>query len=139
LAPLARRERNLSLVHSSEAGLPSALADPERLVQVLSNLVRNAINYTPDSGIISVTTTSTGDRIGLTVADTGIGMAPEEVQQIFDRFYRSDQSRSRDSGGSGLGLAIVRELLTAMGADIQVESALGLGSTFRILLRKAET
>jgi len=139
LAPLARRERNLSLVHSSETGLPSALADPERLVQVLSNLVRNAINYTPDSGIISVTTTSTADRVVLTVADTGIGMAPDEVQQIFDRFYRSDQSRSRDSGGSGLGLAIVRELLTAMGADIQVESALGLGSSFRILLRAAET
>jgi two-component system, OmpR family, phosphate regulon sensor histidine kinase PhoR len=134
LAPLARRERSLQLVESSEEGLPLVMADPDRLAQVLTNLVRNAINYTPDGGIISVTTKRSGEDVALTVADTGIGMAPEDLERVFERFYRSDESRSRESGGSGLGLAIVRDLLSAMGASISVESTPGAGSSFRILL-----
>jgi two-component system, OmpR family, phosphate regulon sensor histidine kinase PhoR len=134
LAPLARRERSLELVQSSEEGLPLVTADPDRLAQVLTNLVRNAINYTPDGGIISVTTARAGEDVALTVADTGIGMPPEDLERVFERFYRSDESRSRESGGSGLGLAIVRDLLTAMGASISVASTPGAGSSFRILL-----
>ena len=133
LAPLARRERSLELVETSEAGLPLVLGDPDRLNQVLTNLVRNAINYTPDGGIISVTTARAGDDVALTVADTGIGMPPEDLERVFERFYRTDESRSRESGGSGLGLAIVRDLLTAMGASITVASTPGAGSSFRIL------
>ena len=135
LAPLARRERSLELVETSEEGLPLVLGDPDRLTQVLTNLVRNAINYTPDGGIISVTSARAGDDVALTVADTGIGMPPEDLERVFERFYRSDESRSRESGGSGLGLAIVRDLLGAMGASISVESTQGAGSSFRILLR----
>ncbi|HEY8759793.1 MAG TPA: ATP-binding protein [Candidatus Dormibacteraeota bacterium] len=135
LAPLARRERSLELVETSEAGLPLVNGDPDRLAQVLANLVRNAINYTPDGGIISVTTARAGDDVALTVSDTGIGMSPEELEQVFDRFYRGDESRSRETGGSGLGLAIVRDLIDAMGASISVESKPGSGSSFRILLR----
>jgi two-component system phosphate regulon sensor histidine kinase PhoR len=134
LAPLARRERSLELVDSSEEGLPLVMADPDRLAQVLTNLVRNAINYTPDGGIISVTTTRAGADVALVVADTGIGMPPEDLERIFERFYRSDESRTRESGGSGLGLAIVRDLLSAMGASISVASTPGAGSSFRILL-----
>jgi two-component system, OmpR family, phosphate regulon sensor histidine kinase PhoR len=134
LAPLARRERSLELVESSEEGLPLVTADPDRLAQVLTNLVRNAINYTPDGGIISVTTARAGDDVALTVADTGIGMPAEDLERVFERFYRSDESRSRESGGSGLGLAIVRDLLSAMGASISVASTPGAGSSFRILL-----
>jgi len=134
LAPLARRERSLELVETSEGGLPLVLGDPDRLTQVLTNLVRNAINYTPDGGIISVTTARAGDDVALTVADTGIGMPPEDLERVFERFYRSDESRSRESGGSGLGLAIVRDLLSAMGASITVASTPGAGTTFRILL-----
>jgi signal transduction histidine kinase len=134
LAPLARRERSLELVETSEKGLPLVLGDPDRLNQVLTNLVRNAINYTPDGGIISVTTARAGDDVALTVADTGIGMPPEDLERVFERFYRSDESRSRESGGSGLGLAIVRDLLSAMGASITVASTPGAGSSFRILL-----
>jgi two-component system phosphate regulon sensor histidine kinase PhoR len=134
LAPLARRERELQLVQTSEAGLPFVLGDHDRLAQVLTNLVRNAINYTPDGGIISVTTARAGDDVALTVSDTGIGMPPEDLERVFERFYRSDESRSRESGGSGLGLAIVRDLLSAMGASISVESRQGVGSSFRILL-----
>jgi two-component system phosphate regulon sensor histidine kinase PhoR len=135
LAPLARRERNLNLVHSSTPGLRRAMADRDRLGQVLSNLIRNAVNHTPEGGIISVEASEAADRVTVAVSDTGIGMEPGELALIFDRFYRSDQSRARGTGGSGLGLSIVRDLLVAMGATIDVDSTPGRGSTFRILLR----
>jgi two-component system, OmpR family, phosphate regulon sensor histidine kinase PhoR len=137
LAPLARRERNLSLVHSSAvAGLPRAMADRDRLAQVLTNLIRNAVNNTLDGGIISVDAALAGESVAITVSDTGIGMDPADLARVFDRFYRADQSRARDSGGSGLGLAIVRDLLTAMGGSIDAESVPGRGSTFRVWLSR---
>jgi signal transduction histidine kinase len=139
LAPLARRERNLSLVHSSAPGLRRAVADRDRLGQVLSNLIRNAVNHTPEGGIISVEASDTAEHVTVTVSDTGIGMDPSELALIFDRFYRTDQSRARGSGGSGLGLAIVRDLLAAMGATIDVDSTPGRGSAFRISLRPEAT
>jgi signal transduction histidine kinase len=102
---------------------------------VLSNLIRNAVNHTPEGGIISVEASETADRVTVTVSDTGIGMDPGQLGLIFDRFYRTDQSRARGTGGSGLGLAIVRDLLAAMGATIDVDSTPGRGSAFRISLR----
>jgi two-component system, OmpR family, phosphate regulon sensor histidine kinase PhoR len=139
LVPLARRERNLSLVHSCAAGLPRAMADRDRLAQVLTNLIRNSVNNTLDGGIISVEAAEAGDQVAITVSDTGIGMDPGDLSHIFDRFYRTDQSRSRGTGGSGLGLAIVRDLLTAMGGSITAESVSGQGSTFRVRLRSEAT
>jgi len=136
LAPLARRERNLSLVHSSATGLPRAMADRERLAQVLTNLVRNAVNNTLDGGIISVEAAMTGDHISITVSDTGIGMEPSDLRRIFERFYRTDQSRARGTGGSGLGLAIVRDLVNAMGGSIGAESVPGRGSIFHVWLAR---
>lgn len=135
MAPLARQERNLSLVHSAAPDLRPAWADPDRLAQVLANVVRNAVNHTPDGGIITVHTQMEGDAVGIAVSDTGIGIDPTDLPHIFERFYRTDQSRARDTGGSGLGLAIVRELLTAMGGSITAESTPGRGSTFHIRLR----
>jgi two-component system, OmpR family, phosphate regulon sensor histidine kinase PhoR len=134
LAPLARRERNLSIVHSSTNGLPPAMADRDRLAQVITNLVRNSVNNTPEGGIISVDAALAGGRIVITVSDTGIGMEPADLHRIFDRFYRTDQSRTRDTGGSGLGLAIVRDLLSAMGGSIDAESTPGRGSVFHVWL-----
>jgi two-component system phosphate regulon sensor histidine kinase PhoR len=139
LVPLARRERNLSLVHSSAPGLPRAMADRDRLAQVLTNLIRNAVNNTLDGGIISVEAAGSSDHVDITVSDTGIGMDPSDLARIFDRFYRTDQSRSRGTGGSGLGLAIVRDLLTAMGGSITVESVPGQGSVFRVRLPREAT
>jgi two-component system phosphate regulon sensor histidine kinase PhoR len=136
LVPLARRERNLSLVHSSAPMLPRAIADRDRLAQVLTNLVRNAVNNTLDGGIISVAAARAGDLVTITISDTGIGMEPAEVARVFDRFYRTDQSRASGNGGSGLGLAIVRDLLTAMGGAITAESVPGQGSVFRVTLRQ---
>jgi signal transduction histidine kinase len=136
LAPLARRERTLSLVHSSARGLPRAMADRDRLAQVITNLVRNAVNNTHDGGIISVEATLDGERVAITVSDTGIGIEPAELERVFDRFYRTDQSRARDTGGSGLGLAIVRDLVTAMGGSVDAESVPGRGSVFHVRLAR---
>jgi len=136
LAPLARRERNLSIVHASPSGLPRAIADRERLTQVLTNIVRNAVNHTPDGGIISVDTITADHTVSITVADTGIGMEPGDLERIFERFYRTDDSRARDSGGSGLGLSIVRDLLAAMGGTISATSTPGHGSLFTVTLRR---
>lgn len=138
LAPLARRERNLSLVRDSASGLPEVMADRDRLAQVLTNLVRNAVNNTPDGGIISVDAALSDDHVVISVSDTGIGIDAQDLPRIFDRFYRTDPSRTRDSGGSGLGLAIVRELLAAMGGSITAESTPGHGSVFRVALQHAK-
>jgi two-component system, OmpR family, phosphate regulon sensor histidine kinase PhoR len=138
LAPLARRERQVTLTHSTPQSLPLVLADRERLIQVLLNLVRNAITYTPEGGLVSISLEDAGDTmVALTVADTGIGIPQDELENVFERFYRSDASRARVTGGFGLGLAIVRDLVTAMGGAISAESTEGEGSRFRLLLQVA--
>ena len=138
LAPIAERDRRVKLVCDVEPGLRPALADEARLQQVMMNLVRNAITHTPEGGIVSVEAAADGtDRVRLAVADTGIGIPPEDLERIFDRFYRTDASRSRATGGFGLGLGISRDLLQAMGGSIEVESKQGTGSRFTVRLRAA--
>ena len=138
LAPLAKGERTITLVRDIAPGLPLVLADRQRLAQVLLNLVRNAISYTPDGGIVSLTLgPGPAGMLAVTVADTGIGIPPEDLDRIFERFYRTDASRARTSGGSGLGLAIVRELVTAMGGRVSAASTPGEGSRFTVQLRVA--
>jgi signal transduction histidine kinase len=115
-------------------------ADPDRLDQVLSNLVANALRYTPPGGQITLGARSTTDPAGvcLWVADTGAGIAPEDLPYIFDRFWKGDRARTRGSGGSGLGLAIARQLVQAHGGAIRAESRLGEGSTFTMEIPKGE-
>ncbi len=138
MAPLARRERAITLVSKADPYTPPVLADRQRLAQVLLNLVRNAITYTPNGGIVSMTVQKIDTHyVALTVADTGIGIPPEELDRVFERFYRTDTSRTRSSGGFGLGLAIVRDLVNAMGGSVNVTSKVGEGSCFRVLLRIA--
>ncbi|HLV99869.1 MAG TPA: sensor domain-containing protein [Ktedonobacterales bacterium] len=140
MAPLARRERQVTLTRSIPPGLPLVLADQQRLTQVLLNLVRNAITYTPAGGIVSISIEQPSPaQVALVVADTGIGIPPEDLERVFERFYRTDASRARSTGGFGLGLAIVRDLVTAMGGTISAESAVGEGSRFRLLLHVART
>lgn len=137
--PLARRERQIAMVQQVEPALPSVLADRQRLTQILLNLVRNAITYTPDGGIISISLhRADEEHLALLVSDTGIGIPPQDLDRIFERFYRIDASRTRRSGGAGLGLAIVRDFVVAMGGSISVESVVGEGSTFRVLLQIAQ-
>ncbi len=138
MAPLARRERQVTLTRSIPPDLPLVLADRQRLTQVLLNLVRNAITYTPAGGIVSISLErASSAQVALTVADTGIGIPPEDLERVFERFYRTDASRARATGGFGLGLAIVRDLVNAMGGSITAESKVGEGSRFRLLLQVA--
>jgi signal transduction histidine kinase len=101
----------------------------------LLNLVRNAIAYTPAGGLVAITLQrADNNHLVLAVADTGVGIAPEDQARIFERFYRTDSSRTRTTGGFGLGLAIVQELVEAMGGSVRVESMPGEGSCFSIVL-----
>ena len=116
-------------------GLPHLSADPGRLRQVFSNLLDNAIRHTPPGGEIVVSSAIDGEQITLSIRDSGEGVAPEQLPYLFDRFYRSDTSRTRDTGGSGLGLAIVQALVEMHQGEISVESAgHNKGSTFRVRL-----
>jgi two-component system sensor histidine kinase BaeS len=102
--------------------------------QVLGNLVSNALRHTPADGTVTLTAWRDGDDIVLTVADTGIGIAPENLSHVFERFWRADQSRSRRTGGSGLGLSIVRDLAAAHSGTVEAASEPGAGSVFTLRL-----
>ena len=121
-----------SLVISKE--LPRFQGDRLRLSQVLSNLIDNAINYTPTGGEVSVSAGLTQGWIKIMVSDTGEGITEEGLVRIFDRFYREDRSRNRSTGGSGLGLAITKQLVEAHGGTIEANSRLGVGSSFEVKL-----
>jgi signal transduction histidine kinase len=107
--------------------------NPGQIERIVGNLVQNAIRYTLSGGTVKVTCAK--DRTGarVTVADTGIGIAPENAGRVFDRFWRADSSRSAD-GGSGLGLTIARELARRHGGDVTLASTLGRGSRFTLTL-----
>ncbi len=128
--------RRISLDVQLAPGLLPVLADEDRLVQVLTNLVGNALQYTPEGGRISITTHSNKGAIEISVRDTGIGIPPEHLAHIFDRFYRVDKSRSRRAGGgSGIGLTIARALVEAQGGQLRAESeGEERGSTFTLSL-----
>jgi signal transduction histidine kinase len=137
LAPLAQREREIALLSRAPAALPAVSADPMRLEQVLRNLVQNALRHTPPGGIVVIEAeTAEADAVRISVADTGIGIAPEDLDHVFERFYRGDSSRTRETGGAGLGLALVQELVQAMGGTVAVESTPGRGSRFTLTLRR---
>ncbi|WML47317.1 ATP-binding protein [Neobacillus sp. PS3-34] len=111
--------------------------DAYRLKQVLINLITNAISYTPANGTVKITVQKKGDKIRIQVKDTGIGIEKKEIPRIFERFYRVDRARSRNSGGTGLGLAIVKHLVEAHHGKISVKSEVGSGSEFIIELYQA--
>jgi len=119
--------------------LPLVEADPQRIEQVLGNLLSNALTHTPSGGEVVVTARARGGKVAVSVSDTGEGIAPEHLPYIFERFYRADRSRSRATGGTGLGLAIARQLVEAHGGRIEVESEVGRGTRFTFTLPVAET
>ncbi len=111
------------------------MGNADKLEQVLSNLVNNAIKYTPEGGIITLSLFREGDWACMVVADTGIGISPQDLPHIFDRFYRVDKARSKASGGTGLGLAIVKGIVERQGGTVAVTSEEGKGSTFTVRLK----
>jgi two-component system sensor histidine kinase BaeS len=128
-------EKGLELGVSPLEGLPLVRADQDRAVQVLTNLLTNALRYTPAPGHVTVTARRAGSAVAFAVSDSGVGLRPEELARVFERFYRVDKSRSRALGGAGIGLTIARALVEAMGGRIGVESAgPGRGTTFTFTL-----
>jgi histidine kinase len=135
LAPQAESKR-ISLDFELTPDLPHILADEDRAIQVLTNLTGNALQYTPEGGKVTINAKRINDEVQFSVRDTGVGIPPEHLSHIFDRFYRVDKSRSRQAGGgSGIGLTIARALVEAHGGRIWVESTGdGRGSTFNFTL-----
>ncbi|HEY9888513.1 MAG TPA: HAMP domain-containing sensor histidine kinase [Candidatus Obscuribacterales bacterium] len=115
------------------AQLPLVQADAERIEQVMVNLLSNALRHT-EVGRVTVQAWQAENRVWVAVADTGPGLAPDEVAHVFDRFWRADRSRDRASGGTGIGLTICRRLIELHGGHIEVESTVGQGSIFRFWL-----
>ncbi len=114
--------------------LPELDLDPTRITQAVGNLLDNAVTHTPEGGSVTVSAHALADTVEVEVADTGPGIAPDDLQRVFDRFYRADPSRSRSTGGTGLGLTIARRLVEAHGGSIESESVVGQGSRFTIRL-----
>jgi two-component system phosphate regulon sensor histidine kinase PhoR len=139
LAPMARRERRVTLVKRlPEQPLPLVNADRDRLIQVLMNLVRNGCAYTQEGGIVSIDAAAAGNGgVSVSVSDTGMGIPPDDLKRVFERFYRTDASRARSTGGFGLGLSIARDLIEAMGGSLTAESQVGVGSRFTVWLPAA--
>lgn len=108
--------------------------DPTFLVEVMSNLIENALKYTPAGGSIYVNVLGDGDRVLINVTDTGIGISADDLAHIFQKFYRADNSDTREIGGTGLGLYLVKQRVEAMGGRVWAESAFGEGSTFYVSL-----
>ena len=128
-------EKGLELRIAPLASLPDVMADQDRAVQALTNLLTNALRYTPAPGSVDVSVTREGPMLAFRVRDTGVGIAPENLPRVFERFYRVEKSRSRALGGSGIGLTITKALVEAMRGSIRVESAgLGKGSAFTFTL-----
>ncbi|MGD9621643.1 MAG: sensor histidine kinase [Mycolicibacterium sp.] len=115
--------------------LPLVWADPHRLVQVLANLLDNALRHTPGGGTVHVSATADSEHLTITIADSGEGIEPTHLPHVFERFYRADTARNRDRGGAGIGLAITKALTEAHGGRITAASrGLGTGSVFTVAL-----
>ncbi|MGR6322353.1 ATP-binding protein [Micromonospora soli] len=129
----AATARGVEIVVDGQRGL-TAYGSDSQLATAVANLVENAINYSGEDTRVRVTARTTDEHVEIAVADQGIGIAPNEVDRIFERFYRADQARSRATGGTGLGLAIVKHIANNHGGRVEVSSTLGGGSTFTLRL-----
>jgi signal transduction histidine kinase len=131
--------KKIELTTELPESLPVILVDPDRITQVLLNLVNNALQYTPPEGKVTISVVQTGNNVRVDVSDTGIGIPSEFLPHVFTRFYRVDKSRSRsEGGGSGIGLTIAKHLVEAHGGRIWAESeGEGKGSNFCFTLKIA--
>ncbi|CAN5358839.1 HAMP domain-containing sensor histidine kinase [soil metagenome] len=131
------RAKGVTLTSTASANLPAVWADPDRLGQVLTNLLDNALRHSHHGDAVTVGTAVTDDDVIFTVSDTGDGIPPEHLPRLFDRFYRVDGARDREHGGAGIGLAIAKALVDAHGGSIRADSGgLGSGSTFTVRLSR---
>ncbi|RKS79980.1 two-component system sensor histidine kinase SenX3 [Motilibacter peucedani] len=135
---LAAGAKSITLVTGGEEGL-CVIGDEQQLVMALRNLIDNAISYSPEKTRVAVAVRHRGDLVELSVTDQGIGIPEADLDRIFERFYRVDPARSRETGGTGLGLSIVKHIATNHGGEVSVWSAEGSGSTFTIRLPQDAT
>ncbi len=124
------RKNGITLDVALEEDLPNVLGEPRAISHILQNLVENGIKYTPRGGRVELRMNRNDKKVDIVVSDTGVGIPPEHIHRVFERFYRVDEGRSREVGGTGLGLAIVKHLVRKLGGDISVESEPDKGSTF---------
>ena len=134
--PQAATQQVNLVIHPPVVSLPLVLLDPIRLEQILTNLLSNALRYTPSGGLVELAVDSTATTSLVRVHDSGPGIPPEALPYIFGRFYRVDKSRTRLEGGSGLGLAIARQLARAHGGDLTVANHPSGGAVFTLILPK---
>src|SRR5215217_371133 len=132
--PASRKNITLSWKHSGSADLYTVRGDETQLTSMFANLVDNAVKYTPPGGRVEVIGESNESEVVISISDTGIGIPEKNLARIFERFYRIDKARSKQTGGTGLGLSIVRHVAENHGGRVTVESTLGEGSTFTIYL-----
>jgi signal transduction histidine kinase len=135
-APLAWGQRRVQVLAEVPPDLPAAQADPQRLEQIVSNLLGNAVRHTPPGGIVAAAVTAEPDVVRVEVRDTGEGIAPEDLPHVFERFYRGRNGSERS--GAGLGLALTKELAEAMGGSVAAASTPGAGSCFTVRLPRSE-
>jgi two-component system phosphate regulon sensor histidine kinase PhoR len=128
------QEKNIEISISLPDNLPQVPGDPDMLSQVLINLIDNSVSYTQPGGKIQIHAAAWEDELKVDVQDNGIGIPPESLSRVFERFYRVDKARSREQGGTGLGLSIVKHIIDAHHGSVQVESKVGVGSTFSFVL-----
>jgi two-component system phosphate regulon sensor histidine kinase PhoR len=133
MLPIAEK-KGIALEVSLAPADAEAECDSEAVHQIVTNLLDNAIKYTPPGGHVTVGAARTSDGISVYVQDTGIGIPKEDQPRLFERFYRVDKARSREMGGTGLGLAIVKHLVLAHNGRVSVESEPGRGSTFSFVI-----
>ena len=133
----AQQNHGHTLTFTAEDGVPEVLGDRERIEQVVMNIVSNAIKYTPDGGKIGISVTALDGDACVRVKDNGIGIPEKDLPRLFERFYRVDKARSRESGGTGLGLSIAREILNQHHGDIRISSVYGEGTEVCITLPAA--
>ena len=130
--------KKLNLTVEVPSDLPEVWADRTRIIQVLTNLVTNAYKYTPEGGRINIAAQWVDDSVRVDVTDTGIGIAPQDQEKLFTRFFRADHPGVRRVAGTGLGLSIAKSIVEMHGGRIWVESQLGEGSTFSFTLSLAD-
>jgi len=135
IRPLAER-KNIDLTYEIRGGEAIIWADPNRLEQILVNLLSNAVKFTAEGGRVNVVLDAVGERVNVTLRDTGIGIPDDKLQMVFDRFSQVDSSSTRKYGGTGIGLALAKELIRLHEGELWVESVVGEGTTMHVMFRR---